>query len=172
MTVYSSRASINGITERSEAKLTNESLPVPRAKFNAAYSYYKHGPLARTLLAQQNIQGVDYSYTLQGWLKGTNVGNGYNAVVMDSAGSYCPLGSGLPNEVVDSRVSAGGPTVYQATQSITFEAGFQTYIGDTVDAIVNSGLTVCTLPGSGGGTVDTASASGITEGYPDRPGCL
>jgi hypothetical protein len=133
---------------------------------DASYSYYKHGPLARTVLGQQQIQGLDYSYTLQGWLKGTNVGNGYNAVVMDSSGSYCPAGSALANEVVDSRISSGGPTVYQATQSITFEAGFQTYMGDTVDAIINSGLTVCTPPGSGGGTVDTASASGITETYP------
>jgi RHS repeat-associated protein len=139
---------------------------VARAKFNAAYNYYKHGPLARTVLGQQQTQGVDYSYTLQGWLKGTNVGNGYSAVVMDSSGSYCAPGSALTNEVVDSRVSSGGPTVYQATQSITFEAGFQTYVGDTLDAIVNSSLTVCTLPGSGGGTVDTASASGVTEAYP------
>jgi RHS repeat-associated protein len=133
---------------------------------DAAYNYYKHGPLARTMLGQQQTQGVDYSYTLQGWLKGTNVGNGYSAVVMDSSGSYCAPGSALPNEVVDSRIASGGPTLYQATQSITFEAGFQTYVGDTLDAIVNSGLTVCTLPGSGGGTLDTASASGITEAYP------
>ena len=38
----------------------------------AFYSYYKHGPLARTILGQQQVQGVDYAYTLQGWLKGVN----------------------------------------------------------------------------------------------------
>ena len=46
---------------------------------DARYSYYKHGPLARTILGQQQVQGVDYAYTLQGWLKGINstaVGNG------------------------------------------------------------------------------------------------
>jgi hypothetical protein len=106
------------------------------------------------------------SYTLQGWLKGTNVGNGYNTTVMDSSGSYCPAGSALTNAVVDSRVSSGAPTIYQATQSITFEAGYQTYVGDTVDAIVNSGLTVCTPPGSGGGMAAAGSASGISEAYP------
>jgi RHS repeat-associated protein len=38
----------------------------------AHYSYYKHGPLARTELGQLRVQGLDYAYTLQGWLKGIN----------------------------------------------------------------------------------------------------
>lgn len=38
----------------------------------AFYQYYKHGPLARTILGQQQVQGIDYAYTLQGWLKGVN----------------------------------------------------------------------------------------------------
>jgi len=36
------------------------------------YEYYKHGPLARTVLGHLQVQGVDYAYTLQGWLKGVN----------------------------------------------------------------------------------------------------
>ena len=46
---------------------------------DARYSYYKHGPLARLILGQQQVQGIDYAYTLQGWLKGVNstaVGDG------------------------------------------------------------------------------------------------
>jgi RHS repeat-associated protein len=39
---------------------------------DARYNYYKHGPLARTVLGQQMVQGIDYAYTLQGWLKGVN----------------------------------------------------------------------------------------------------
>jgi RHS repeat-associated protein len=38
----------------------------------AHYTYYKHGPLARTDLGQLRVQGMDYAYTLQGWLKGIN----------------------------------------------------------------------------------------------------
>lgn len=38
----------------------------------AHYTYYKHGPLARTDLGQLRVQGLDYAYTLQGWLKGVN----------------------------------------------------------------------------------------------------
>jgi len=46
---------------------------------DARYSYYKHGPLSRLILGQQQVQGLDYAYTLQGWLKGINstaVGDG------------------------------------------------------------------------------------------------
>jgi RHS repeat-associated protein len=39
---------------------------------DARYNYYRHGPLARTVLGQQQVQGIDYQYTLQGWLKGVN----------------------------------------------------------------------------------------------------
>ena len=38
----------------------------------AWYEYYKHGPLARAVIGQQQVQGIDYAYTLQGWLKGIN----------------------------------------------------------------------------------------------------
>jgi RHS repeat-associated protein len=39
---------------------------------DADYFYYPHGPLERTELGQYKVQGVDYAYTLQGWLKGIN----------------------------------------------------------------------------------------------------
>lgn len=38
---------------------------------DAYYSYYRHGLLARTEYGQK-VQGLDYTYTLQGWLKGVN----------------------------------------------------------------------------------------------------
>ncbi len=38
----------------------------------AVYDYYKHGPLARVLIGDKKVQGVDYVYTIQGWLKGVN----------------------------------------------------------------------------------------------------
>jgi hypothetical protein len=38
---------------------------------DARYLYYKHGPLARMELGDK-VQGVDYAYTLQGWIKAVN----------------------------------------------------------------------------------------------------
>jgi RHS repeat-associated protein len=39
---------------------------------DAHYEYYQHGPLARVEIGDKKVQGLDYIYTLQGWLKGVN----------------------------------------------------------------------------------------------------
>ena len=39
---------------------------------DAKYYYYLHGPLGRMELGDQKVQGLDYAYTIQGWLKGIN----------------------------------------------------------------------------------------------------
>lgn len=39
---------------------------------DAEYKYYKHGPLARIILGEHAVQGLDYVYTIHGWLKGVN----------------------------------------------------------------------------------------------------
>lgn len=39
---------------------------------DAIYHYYPHGPLRRVEIGDLQVQGVDYAYTLQGWLKGIN----------------------------------------------------------------------------------------------------
>ena len=43
---------------------------------DAEYFYYAHGPLARVELGDYNVQGLDYYYSLQGWLKGVNMPGG------------------------------------------------------------------------------------------------
>jgi RHS repeat-associated protein len=130
---------------------------------DASYVYYKHGPLSRTVLGQLQAQGIDYTYTLQGWLKGANIGNGFGAAVVDSSGSFCAPGSALSDVVVTSRSVTDTPYTYTARSSITFESGFETYDGDSLQTNVNDSLTACNLPASGG---DTASASGLSEAYP------
>lgn len=39
---------------------------------DAQYSYYLHGPLKRLLLGERQVQGLDYIYTLNGWVKCLN----------------------------------------------------------------------------------------------------
>src|SRR5690554_4084392 len=55
-------------------------------QLDAQYYYYDHGPLARVEIGQNALQGLDYYYTLQGWLKGVNssVLNHENDPGMDS----------------------------------------------------------------------------------------
>lgn len=41
---------------------------------DATYQYYAHGPLMRSEIGDLNVQGVDFAYTLHGWIKGVNAG--------------------------------------------------------------------------------------------------
>ncbi|GAB2700602.1 hypothetical protein GCM10027037_26820 [Mucilaginibacter koreensis] len=53
---------------------TGSSLLADNRRLDASYRYYLHGPLARVELGdvRGKVQGIDYAYTLQGWLKGVN----------------------------------------------------------------------------------------------------
>ncbi len=63
---------------------------------DAKYQYYEHGPLARVLTGDKEVQAMDYVYTLQGWLKGVNgeqlngndVGNDTGLVTARDAFAY------------------------------------------------------------------------------------
>jgi YD repeat-containing protein len=39
---------------------------------DASYEYYRHGPISRTTFGHLQVQGLDYAYTVEGWLKGLN----------------------------------------------------------------------------------------------------
>lgn len=39
---------------------------------DARYGYYAHGPMSRTEIGEDRIQGIDYVYTIHGWLKAMN----------------------------------------------------------------------------------------------------
>lgn len=52
--------------------LENELLLNADWENDAKYFYYNHGPLARTEIGEHQLQGMDYVYNIQGWLKGVN----------------------------------------------------------------------------------------------------
>lgn len=56
----------------------------------ANYYYYLHGPLGRVELGEYGIQGQDYYYTLQGWIKGVNMP--YANDLMDDGSATSPFG--------------------------------------------------------------------------------
>ncbi len=35
---------------------------------DAEYEYYPHGPLRRISMGRDSVQGIDYTYTINGWL--------------------------------------------------------------------------------------------------------
>jgi RHS repeat-associated protein len=58
---------------------------------DAYYQYYDHGPLARAVIGEQQVQGLNYAYNLQGWMKSinpdVNTGPGYTLKPDGSTGS-------------------------------------------------------------------------------------
>ncbi len=42
---------------------------------DAEYKYYAYGPLKRVMIGEDSLQGLDYVYTVHGWLKGINYPN-------------------------------------------------------------------------------------------------
>ena len=72
---------------------------------DARYTYYDHGPLKRTLLGEDQIQGIDYTYTIQGWLKSIN-----HPTLNESMD---PGGDGYGNSVVPKDVFASALTYFE-----------------------------------------------------------
>ncbi|MES2649395.1 MAG: RHS repeat-associated core domain-containing protein [Bacteroidota bacterium] len=91
---------------------------------DARYSYYRHGPLARTELGALKVQGIDYAYTLQGWLKSINPST------TPHTGGDCPPGANSPDLFLDDRLDPAQypigtlPPQYIASNSINFLENF------------------------------------------------
>ena len=60
---------------------------------HATYEYEKHGPLKRLVLAE-DLQGIDYTYTPQGWLKSVN----HPVRALDPGKDGAGMGEAVPNE--------------------------------------------------------------------------
>jgi RHS repeat-associated protein len=58
----------------------------------ANYEYYAHGPLARIVFGEQNIETQDFTYTLQGWIKALN-GQHFRYALGYFAGDYSSIGT-------------------------------------------------------------------------------
>ncbi|MDR6340041.1 RHS repeat-associated protein [Filimonas zeae] len=117
----------------------------------AAYQYYEHGPLARTILGQQQVQGVDYTYTLQGWLKGIN--NNVSA-------TGCIGGTAPESLVVSSRI-INQPPQYVARGTIEFTEGFESPDNDEFDTHLDASLAVCRSGGNAGGLLSEAEPATV-----------
>lgn len=128
---------------------------------DAQYQYYKHGPLARTVIGQQQVQGLDYIYTLQGWLKAINAS--YPLLGgSDGNGDGCGTGTAVNDLVVNARAE-NTPDAYAARQTISFEEGFENGNDDYFDAIIDENLTECERSGDSYNTTDGTTESVVAK---------
>ena len=102
----------------------------------ASYRYYLHGPLARAQLGRLGVQGVDYAYTLQGWLKGVNgIGlPGSGTVVTDMSGDGVYYGA---------VIGGGNPFGQLGRDALAYSLG---YFGGDYSAIGGANATAFSLP--------------------------
>jgi RHS repeat-associated protein len=126
---------------------------------DAEYEYYQHGPLARMSLGDLRVQGVDYAYTIQGWLKAINgdlldslkdmgrdaVGNSIHAfdavaLTLDYfKGDYKPIGDSLVTHISSPLKSMYNGNIPRATTSlIPFPDLASTYTYDQLNRIVRA----------------------------------
>jgi len=106
---------------------------------DARFYYYQHGPLARVEIGNEKIQGQDYAYTIQGWLKSINgyrTGNGNNDMGKDGVAREGALMHGhfLPD--VTSELLNYYPNDYRQIAPFVASSGFYT---DPID-VLNSGF--------------------------------
>ncbi len=124
---------------------------------DAAYEYYKHGLLARTELGAQRVQGIDYAYTLQGWLKGLNTtstsnvtfdmgpgrmpGGANGVVAWDMVGLCLALldSTNTGNTWIDYKAISGAAPFARAVPASGFVSLYNGNIGGI--SIYNAGLT-------------------------------
>ncbi|MCK9640116.1 MAG: hypothetical protein M0R39_09430 [Prolixibacteraceae bacterium] len=90
---------------------------------DAEYKYYCHGPLARMELGSDKVQGLDYMYTLQGWIKGVNGTTDTTKTDMGQDGIIAPIVPGTP-PTSPQIFTIGGIPVYMYTIGMLFGNGF------------------------------------------------
>lgn len=92
----------------------------------AHYNYYKHGPLAQTILGQLQVQQQDYVYTLQGWLKAVNpdstisgmvAKNVYGFVLNYYNNDYAGIGAGSPSSGIPSQLGSDNKPLFNGNIS-------------------------------------------------------
>jgi len=108
----------------------------------ANYLYYDHGPLARVELGDKKVQGLDYIYTLQGWLKGVNsekLGSQYDAgkdgltVAQDAFGFALNYYKGD----YQSRFNTRDNTIFSFSKESNLEGNINLYNGNIKEMVTS-----------------------------------
>jgi RHS repeat-associated protein len=115
----------------------SEYIPERLRDADATFYYYQHGPLARIEIGNEKIQGVDYAYTIQGWLKGINsytTGNGNLDMGKDGTEEGSLHAAGFPKDVTAEllnyfpndykKIGAEGAPFYPESPLSVLNSGF------------------------------------------------
>ena len=105
---------------------------------DAEYQYYLHGPLARTEYGNNKVQGMDYAYTLQGWMK---LGNTTHSRTLASGVVYKNT-LDIGNDGIGT-----GLNRYVAQDEFAFALGYYQNDYAAVSSAANTGLSATAASG-------------------------
>jgi RHS repeat-associated protein len=105
----------------------------------ARYQYYKHGPLARTVLGDQQVQGIDFGYTLQGWMKGVNSTSLNPDFDMGNDGKISAQNQYIARDVYGLNVNYFSGD-YAAINNVTPFPGTSAYLGTNYKPLFNGNI--------------------------------
>ncbi|HUC83311.1 MAG TPA: RHS repeat-associated core domain-containing protein [Flavisolibacter sp.] len=134
---------------------------------DARYRYYMHGPLARKELGHYKVQGTDYAYTLQGWLKGINSDALTSANEMGGDGEPATIFSKVSKDVYAFKLGyfsndyqpIGGGTAPAFGQMGYIAPGS---LANTGNQLYNGNISYTTLALS---KIDNGATAGYSYGY-------
>jgi RHS repeat-associated protein len=115
----------------------------------AEYFYYPHGPLARVELGDKNrkVQGMDYIYTINGWIKAVN------ASTIDTTRDAGKDGK--------RKLPLGGVNPHRSIAADAFAYSLHYFENDYTPAVPNQGLIISF---NGSGLQEAIKGSGLYNG--------
>ena len=132
---------------------------------DASYKYYLHGPLARVEYGEHKVQGTDYAYTLQGWLKGVNSSRLDAGTDMGGDGESSSLHSEMGRDVYSFTLGYHGND-YQpigTTATPAFDLGYQSPSAlSSGNGLYNGNISFATTALS---TISSGNTVGYSYGY-------
>lgn len=133
---------------------------------DARYTYYAHGPLRRAVIGEDAVQGMDYTYTIEGWPKAIN-----HPLLPSASGNpgafYDPGKDGQSTSVNTNtaRDAFGAVLTYNNSDFIRTNSVFnQTSARPTLSMQLYNGDVTGWLTSYRGLNINGSSASDITAG--------
>ena len=112
---------------------------------DARYEYYRHGPLARMVIGEQMVQGLDYAYTLQGWLKGINSTGGTRSHDMGSDGQAGSLNQYTARDVLSMSLNYFEGDYKAINGSVDPFPAYSNQLGQAYRPLYNGNISSATL---------------------------
>ncbi|MDX1409896.1 MAG: hypothetical protein R3330_17220, partial [Saprospiraceae bacterium] len=115
---------------------------------DARYFYYLHGPLARVELGEDKVQGMDYFYTLQGWIKGVNMSGGMAS----------------EDQGLDGHIDSTNVHRYFGRDTMTYTLGYHASDYDPIGSLSLSSAIANSWTGFSSDILESQSTEGLFNG--------